>query len=85
MMFRGLVLTFKSGTGPFWGFKGTLKDARIKDPFKIPFYRVEQSRTADKGGSGLGFAIAKGIVELQGGQIWAECSGEVIRFIVKLT
>ncbi|HBW38277.1 cell wall metabolism sensor histidine kinase WalK [Desulfosporosinus sp. BICA1-9] len=49
------------------------------------FYRVEQSRTADKGGSGLGLAIAKGIVELQGGQIWAECSGEVIRFIVKLT
>ncbi|KJR46722.1 sensor histidine kinase [Desulfosporosinus sp. I2] len=48
------------------------------------FYRVEQSRTADKGGSGLGLAIAKGIVELQGGQIWAECSGEVIRFIVKL-
>lgn len=49
------------------------------------FYRVEQSRTADKGGSGLGLAIAKGIVELQGGQIWAECSGDVIRFIVKLT
>lgn len=49
------------------------------------FYRVEQSRTADKGGSGLGLAIAKGIVELQGGQIWAECRGEVIRFIVKLT
>lgn len=48
------------------------------------FYRVEQSRTADKGG-GLRLAIAKGIVELQGGQIWGECSGEVIRFIVKLT
>lgn len=34
------------------------------------FWRADPSRTAD--GSGLGLAIAQGLVEAQGGRIWAE-------------
>ncbi len=48
------------------------------------FYRVDASRSSETGGSGLGLAIAKSIVDFHGGQIWAECEGEEIRFYVKL-
>ena len=36
------------------------------------FWRADRARTA--GGSGLGLAIARGLVEAQGGRIWAENS-----------
>lgn len=48
------------------------------------FYRVDESRNAETGGSGLGLAISKNIVELHGGEIWAECYGENIILNIKM-
>jgi len=49
------------------------------------FYRVDKSRDRESGGAGLGLAIARALIEAQGGKIWAESevgTGTTISFIL---
>lgn len=39
------------------------------------FYRIENSRSKEGGGSGVGLAICRALVEAMGGEIWAESPG----------
>lgn len=36
------------------------------------FYRVDKGRSREMGGTGLGLSIVKHLVQIQGGQVWAE-------------
>ena len=64
--------------------KGDPLPQRDLDRLFERFYRVDASRSSETGGSGLGLAIAKSIIDYHGGQIWAECENDDIRFWVKL-
>src|SRR5207245_70017 len=50
--------------------RGIPADA-IDNIFK-KFYQVDTSLTREKGGSGLGLSICKGIIEAHGGRIWGQ-------------
>lgn len=48
------------------------------------FYRLDEARSTNTGGAGLGLAIAKEIVELHGGNIQAVSNERYTEFIVTL-
>lgn len=62
------------------------------EPEELPyvferFYRTDRSRARETGGTGLGLSIARGLVEAQGGRMWAESEpgrGTAIRFTLPL-
>lgn len=50
-----------------------IEEAQYDDVFK-PFFRVDQSRSSETGGVGLGMPIAMDIVHSHGGKIWLDRS-----------
>lgn len=49
-----------------------------------PFWRAEDARERDRGGSGLGLSIARQLLRLHGGRIWAEAGTGAATFIFEL-
>ena len=61
----------------------TIPDDKLETLFK-KFYRLDESRTSNTGGTGVGLAIAKEIVLLHGGTISADSKNGLTTFTVKL-
>ena len=45
---------------------------------------MDEARNSNTGGAGLGLAIAREIVSLHGGKIYAESENEQVVFVVEL-
>ncbi len=61
----------------------TIPRQRLDSVFE-KFFRLDEARTIDNGGAGLGLAIAREIVTLHGGSITAQSENEVTVFTVEL-
>lgn len=61
----------------------TIPQEKLSSIFE-KFYRLDEARTSNTGGAGLGLAIAKEIITLHGGTITANSKSETIVFIITL-
>lgn len=64
--------------------KGRTIPAQRLETIFDKFFRLDESRGTHTGGAGLGLAIAKEIVHLHGGKIWAASEKELTTFCVIL-
>ena len=62
---------------------GSIPQDRLSTIFD-KFYRLDSARSSDTGGAGLGLSIAKEIVLLHGGRIYADSDGRKTSFTVEL-
>lgn len=75
---RGHVLLSVADSGP------GVPESELPNIFDR-FYKVDKARTGGRGGAGLGLAIAKRLVEAQGGIIMVESkAGQGARFVIAL-
>jgi len=73
---NSVVITFQN--------KGrTIPQKKLSTIFE-KFYRLDEARTSNTGGAGLGLSIAKEIVTLHGGKITAQSENNTVTFIVIL-
>jgi K+-sensing histidine kinase KdpD len=65
-----IVIIFAAMFSLYFYLRGITEDKQ--DRIFTKFYRVDTSLTRKAGGTGLGLAVCKGIVEAHGGKIWLE-------------
>jgi len=63
--------------------EGSIPKEQIKSIFD-KFYRLDAARSSRTGGAGLGLAIAKEIILLHGGEIFADSNNKKTTFTIKL-
>lgn len=64
--------------------KGSWIGKEDEDKIFERFYRTDKARNSEMSGSGIGLSIAKSIVELHQGKIWAEKTEDGTYFHIKL-
>ena len=74
---EGGSITFGAKQGEEWVIISVSDTGPGIEQAELPFiferfHRTDRSRTRETGGTGLGLSIAKGLVEAQGGRMWAE-------------
>ena len=77
---KGLVITVSLKNGVFCveNTDARIEEEDLKNIF-MPFYRVEQSRSRNSGGSGLGLYITKTILDITGFHIkWKYRKGRAV-------
>jgi two-component system sensor histidine kinase VanS len=67
----------------FWNTGRTIPKEKLERIFE-QFFRLDSARRSSSGGAGLGLAIAKEIVELHGGKIWAASEDGTVEFTVEI-
>lgn len=61
----------------------TIPSSKLNSIFE-KFFRLDETRSTNTGGAGLGLAIAREIITLHGGSITAESENEITTFLVNL-